>query len=122
MSESKGKEISTALGFSIIIKNLPLKEMPLPHMKNKRAQPRQKNTITNLDMHQVQQLQKINREALQKHKFHQERNMHMASMINRQKIATYEGELDRFEHARIKGPLSAEANARLKELKVLLGK
>ena len=48
--------------------------------------------------------------------------MHMASMINRQKIATYEGELDRFEHARIKGPLSAEANTRLKELKVLLGK
>ena len=123
MSESKENEISTALGFSIIIKNLPLKEMPLPHTKNRRAaHPKQKNTITNLDMHQVQQLQKINREALQKHKFHQERNMHMASMINRQKIATYEGELDRFEHARIKGPLSAEANTRLKELKVLLGK
>ena len=48
--------------------------------------------------------------------------MHMASMINRQKIATYEGELDRFEHARIKGPLDTEANARLKELKTLLGK
>ena len=122
MSESKENEISTALGFSIIIKNLHVKEMPLPHMKYKRAQPRQKNTITNLDMHQVQQLQKINREALQKHKFHQERNMHMTNMINRQKIATYEGELDRFEHARIKGPLNTEANARLKELKTLLGK
>ena len=91
-------------------------------MKYRKVQPRQKNLTTNLDMHQVQQLQNINHAAVKKHKFHQERNMHMASMINRQKIATYEGELDRFEHARIKGPLNAEANARLKELKVLLGK
>ena len=122
MSESKGNEISTALGFSIIIKNLPVKEMPLPHMKYRRAQPRQKNLTTNLNMAQVQQLKHFNHAAMQKHKFHQEREVLMRNMINRQKIATYEGEMDRFQAARIKGPLSAEANARLNELKTLLGK
>ena len=122
MSESKENEISTALGFSIIIKNLHVKEMPLPHMKYRRAQPRQKNLTTNLNMAQVQQLQHYNHDAMKRHKFHQEREVLMADIKRRQKISTYEGELDRFQHARIKGPLDREQNARLERLKTLIGK
>ena len=73
-----------------------------------------------LNMLQIQQLQRINRQALSKHKFHQERNMHMQNIINRQRAATYESELARFEDARLKGPLSAESYARLERLKQML--
>ena len=122
MSESKENEISTVLGFSIIIKNLPVKEMPLPHTKYRKVQPRQKNLTTNLNMAQVQQLKHFNHDAMKRHKFHQEREVLMANIKKKQRLSTYEGEMNRFEHARIKGPLSAEQNARLEQLKNLLGK
>ena len=79
-------------------------------------------TADRLDMRQIQQLQRINRQTLAKHKFHQERNMHMQSIIDRQKAATYQSELERFENARIKGPLSAESYNRLQQLKTILNK
>ena len=46
----------------------------------------------------------------------------MDTIRREQRISTYEGERDRFEHARIHGPLSAEQNSRLERLKTLLGK
>ena len=81
-------------------------------------------TVTNdkMNMRMIQQLQRINQQALQKEKFHQERKMHINNIINRQRAATYESELDRFENARIKGPLGVEANARLEHLKKMLHK
>ena len=78
------------------------------------------HTADKLDMRQIQQLQRINRQALEKHKFHQERNMHMQNIINRQKSATYESELSRFENARLQGPLSSESYARMDRLKQML--
>ena len=78
------------------------------------------HTADRLDMRQIQQLQRINKQTLAKHKFHQERNMHMANIINRQKLATYENELSRFENARLKGPLSTESYARMERLKQML--
>ncbi len=78
--------------------------------------------VGKLDMRMVQQLQRINKQALQKHKFQQEKSMHLQNIANRQRNATYESELARFENARIKGPLSAESYARLQELKELLKK
>ena len=85
---------------------------------------RQKKTVTadRLDMRQIQLLQRINKQSMEKAKFHQERNMHMQSIINRQKQATYESELARFENARIKGPLSQESYNRLQQLKQVLNK
>ena len=79
-------------------------------------------TTDKLDMRMIQQLQRINRQALRKDKFHQERNMHMQNIINRQKSATFESEMARFENARLKGPLSAESYARLAQLKEMLHK
>ena len=104
--------------------------MPIPNKKYKRGAqppkapraPKPVHTADKLDMRQVQQLQRINKEAMAKHKFHQERNQHMQNMINRQKAATFESELDRFEHARLQGPLTTESNARLERLKELLSK
>ncbi len=78
--------------------------------------------VGNLNMRMVQQLQRINKQALQKHKFQQEKSMHLQNIANKQRNATYESELARFENARIKGPLSAESYARLQELKELLRK
>ena len=46
----------------------------------------------------------------------------MDTIKRKQRISTYEGERDRFENARIKGPLNKEQNARLEQLKTLLGK
>ena len=77
-------------------------------------------TADRLDMRQIQQLQRINKQTLAKHKFHQERNMHMANIINRQKAVTYESELSRLENARLKGPLSTESYARMERLKQML--
>ena len=71
---------------------------------------------------QVQQLQRINRDGMKRYKFHQEREVLMDTIRRKQRISTYEGEMNRFEAARIKGPLSAEQNARLEQLKTLLGK
>jgi hypothetical protein len=81
-----------------------------------------KKTITadRLDMRQIQLLQRINQQSLAKSKFHQERNLHMQSIINRQKAATYESELNRLENARIKGPLSQESYNRMMELKAII--
>ena len=78
------------------------------------------HTEDRLDMRQIQQLQRINRQALSKQKFQQERNMHMQGIINRQRAATYESELARFENARLKGPMSTESYARMEKLKQLL--
>ena len=79
-------------------------------------------TADKLDMRQIQLLQRINKQSMEKAKFHQERNMHMQSIINRQKQATYESELARFETARIKGPLSQESYNRLQQLKTILNR
>ena len=81
-----------------------------------------KKTITadRLDMRQIQLLQRINKQSLAKSKFHQERNLHMQSIINRQKAATYESEFNRLENARIKGPLSQESYNRMMELKAII--
>ena len=81
-----------------------------------------KKTITadRLDMRQIQLLQRINKQSLAKSKFHQERSLHMQSIINRQKAATYESELARLENARIKGPLSQESYNRMMELKAII--
>ena len=96
--------------------------MTLPHLKRRRAAPKRQNLTTHLTQDQVQKLARVNRDALKKHKFHQEREVLMADIKRRQKISTYEGELDRFQHARIKGPLDREQNARLERLKTLIGK
>ena len=77
-------------------------------------------TADRLDLRQIQLLQRINKQSMAKAKFHQERNMHMQSIVDRQKAATYESELARFENARIKGPLSQESYNRLQQLKAVL--
>ena len=71
---------------------------------------------------QVQHLQRVNRDGMKRHKFHQEREVLMDTIRRKQRISTYEAERDRFEAARIKGPFSKEQNARLEQLKTLLGK
>ena len=78
--------------------------------------------VDKLDMRMIQQLQRINKQSMAKQKNHQERNVHMASIINRQKHATYESELARLENARIKGPLQTEAYNRMTHLKAILNK
>ena len=96
--------------------------MTLPHLKYRKAQPGRKNLTGNLNQQQVEQLARFNHDGMKRHKFHQEREVLMANIKRKQKISTYEGERDRFEHARIHGPLSAEQNARLERLKTLIGK
>ena len=76
--------------------------------------------VGELDMRRVQQLQRISKQGLEKHKFHQERAAHIQGLIHKQKAATYEAELARFENARLQGPLGAEARARMDQLKKLL--
>ena len=85
---------------------------------------KKKKTVTadGLDMRQIEQLKRINQQSMAKAKFHQERNMHMQSIIDRAKAATYESELARFENARIKGPISQESYNRLQQLKQILSK
>ena len=111
--------------------------MTLPHVKYRNTQPSRKsaywnpaaskaagnfNRLGTLNQHQVEQLARFNHDGMKRHKFHQEREVLMANIKRKQKISTYEGERDRFEHARIHGALSAEQNARLEQLKNLLGK
>ena len=79
-------------------------------------------TADRLDMRQIQQLQRMNKQSMAKAKYHHERNMHMSSIIDRQKAATYESELARFQNARIKGPLSQESYSRMSQLKAILNK
>ena len=74
------------------------------------------HTADRLDMHSIQKLQRINKQALEKHKFHQEREQFMRKMIDRQKANTYEIERDRLRAAELKGPLSTEAYARKERL------
>ena len=98
--------------------------MTLPHTKYRKVPPRQKNLTTNLSQQQVQQLKHFNHDAMKRHKFHQEREVLMANIRRKQRISTYEGEMNRFEHHRIHGnqELNREQNARLEQLKTLLGK
>ena len=79
-------------------------------------------TADRLDLRQIQLLQRINKQSMAKAKCHQERNMHMQSIVDRQKAATYESELARFENARIKGPLHQESYNRMSQLKAILNK
>ena len=96
--------------------------MTLPHLKRRKVAPRRKNLTTGLTQDKVEMLARINRDAIKKHKFHEESALLMDNLKRKQRISTYEGERDRFEAARIKGPLSREQNARLEQLKTLLGK
>ena len=76
-----------------------------------------------LDMRAIQQLQRINKQTLQKAKFHGERNQYMTNILNKQKQVTYESEYDRLEAQRVKsGRLGAEAHNRLQLLKALINK
>ena len=85
---------------------------------------KKKKTVTadGLDMKQIQLLQRINKQSIAKVKRNEERNLYMRSFIDRQRAATYESELARFEAARIKGPLSQESYNRLQQLKTILNK
>ena len=74
------------------------------------------HTADRLNMHQIQALQRINKQALDKHKFHQEKVQFMSKMIDWQKANTYEIERDRLRAAELKGPLSTEAYARKERL------
>ena len=74
------------------------------------------HTADRLDMHQIQKLQRINKQTLEKHKFHQEREAFMNKMIDRQKALTFESERDRLRAAELKGPLATEAYARKQKL------
>ena len=74
-----------------------------------------------LNMKMIQQLQRINKGALEKHKFYQERNQHLKDMIKKQKQSTYRSEYDRLEAQRVKsGALGVEAHNRLTLLKALI--
>ena len=94
--------------------------MTLP--RTRKIPPPTRNLTTNLRQYQVEQLQRYNHDAMKRHKFHQDRAVLIDNIRRKQKISTYEGERDRFEAARIKGPFSKEQNARLEQLKTLLGK
>ena len=96
--------------------------MTLPHLKRRKVEPRRKNLTTGLTQDKVEYLARLNRDAIKKHKFHEESALLMDNLKRKQRISTYEGERDRFEAARIKGPFSKEQNARLEQLKTLLGK
>ena len=85
------------------------------------------NLTTNLRQHQVEQLQRYNHDAMKRHKFHQDRAVLMDTIKRKQKISTYEGERDRLVGAwsarRFGDPeFGAEQQARLEQLKILLGK
>ena len=82
----------------------------------------QKNLTTGLSPRKVEYLARIHRDAIKQYKHHQERELLMNDIKRKQRLSTYEGERDRFEAARIKGPLNREHNARLGQLKTLLGK
>ena len=96
--------------------------MTLPHLKRRKAAPRRLNRTNGLTQDQLEHLSRLNRDAVKKHRFHEESAMLMENLKRKQRISTYEGERDRFEMARIKGPLRREENARLGQLKTLLGK
>ena len=96
--------------------------MTLPHLKRRRHAPRQQNLVTGLSHDKVEYLARLNRDAVKQYKHHQEKELLMNEIKRKQRMSTYEGERDRFEAARIKGPLSREQNARLGQLKTLLGK
>ena len=114
--------------------------MTLPHVKYRNTQPSRKsaywnpaaskaagnfNRLGTLNQHQVEQLARFNHDGMKRHKFHQEREVLMANIKRRQKISTYEGEMNRLDHHRIQygnQALNREQNARLEQLKTLLGK
>ena len=96
--------------------------MTLPHLKRRKAAPRRLNRTNGLTQDQLEHLSRLHRDAVKKHRFHEESALLRENLQRKQRISTYEGERDRFEMARIKGPLSREQNARLEQLKTLLGK
>ena len=75
-----------------------------------------------LDQRALHQLQRINMQSMKKYKWHQEKNLHMASIISKQKHSNFESEYDKLQGATIKGPLAAESYNRLQQLKNLLNK
>ena len=75
-----------------------------------------------LTQDKIEHLARLNRDAVKNYRFHEESAMLRENLKRKQRISTYEGERDRFEMARIKGPLRREENARLGQLKTLLGK
>ena len=102
--------------------------MTLPRTKKiKRPATRLPTRMAHLHQHQVEQLQKYNHDAMKRHKFHQDRAVLMENIKKKQKISTYEGERDRLVGAwsarRFGDPeFGAEQQARLEQLKILLGK
>ena len=75
-----------------------------------------------IDHRMLHQLQRINMQSMKKYKFHQEKNIHMASIISKQKHSNFESEYDKLQGATIKGPLAVESYNRLQQLKNLLNK
>ena len=96
--------------------------MTLPHLKRRKAAPRRLNRTNGLTQDQLEHLSRLNRDAVKQHRFHEESALLMENLKRKQRISTYEGERDRFEMARLKGPRRREENARLGQLKTLLGK
>ena len=96
--------------------------MTLPHVKRKKAVPKRQPRTMGFTQDQLAHLSRINRDAVKEHRFHEESALLRENLKRKQRISTYEGERDRFEMARIKGPLRREENARLGQLKTLLGK
>ena len=94
--------------------------MTLP--RTRKIPPRKKNLTTGLSQERVEHLMRLNRDGMKRYKRDQEREVLMDTIKRKQRISTYEGERDRFEHARIHGVLNKEQNARLEQLKTLLGK
>ena len=77
---------------------------------------KRKPKVDQLDMHQVQKLQRINKQAFEKHKFHQEKEKFLTQMLDKQRALTFESERDRLRAAELKGPLATEAYARKQKL------
>ena len=75
-----------------------------------------------MDHRALHQLQRINMQSMKKYKFHQEKNLHMAEIIRKQKHSNFESEYDKLQGSTIKGPLAVESYNRLQQLKNLLNK
>ena len=96
--------------------------MTLPHLKHKKKAAPKRQALFGLTPDSIAHLARLNRDAVKNYKFHEESAMLRENLKRKQRISTYEGERDRFEMARLKGPLRREENARLEQLKTLLGK
>ena len=99
--------------------------MTLP--RTRKIPPRKKNLTTGLSQERVEHLMRLNRDGMKTYKRAQEREVLMDTIKRKQKISTYEGERDRLMGAwsarRAGDPeFGAEQQARLEQLKTLLGK